>query len=584
MFNNSPSRPLVHLSRPASRTPETNHLPRGECRYILPADADGARQRCSCASFNINDTVPGTQCGCGHQAWHHVQSPSGDFVPVEEHLQLVDRFKKLEESQKALQRELEKERKAREKLASDMSVMIRGSYGNMAFLRYYLDEKLEFSRITFEDKIEGALDRSSDALSEVDKIKVRVTDLDEACMRLEERVDLGRFPSRSLTPLLENKTLSKSPAIAVATLPMRSRSQEKISESWDARLILVPKKTQHYAFPPDSKAYARCQSRGLHQDLHFEDKDSESFNKTTDGAFGSILRSRPWMPLQCLNSSDMSLGQLNLDQRNPALWSYAFLESQCMANDKAQGDVIYVALMHEELGWPDIYNLPPLFGFTDNTCWEIDEELDGKALNARMEYKMDMDVSRVKSLETDSMYEYSPPPYSSSRTHSDANRLPSALDVLAGTALAERHRTPSMSERSSARSFHSERGGAAPSISDRSTFSDRSIDSTIFEEEDDEHRDKRTKHGALRPQPQSGLIPSLPSPPQQKMYYSGRAKRKINPAKQKEPLDWRVSEMKISNPMKGILHRRHTDTGSKDEQQPSSDRVQQEPSTSTSTS
>jgi hypothetical protein len=82
-----------------------------------------------------------------------------------------------------------------------------------------------------------------------------------------------------------------------------------------------------------------------------------------------------------------------------------------MANDKEQGDVIYVALMHEELGWPDIYHLPPLFGFNDNTIWEQDDELDGKVTNARMDFKMDLDPSRVRNLETDSMYEYSPPPY-----------------------------------------------------------------------------------------------------------------------------------------------------------------------------
>jgi hypothetical protein len=217
--------------------------------------------------------------------------------------------------------------------------------------------------------------------------------------------------------------------------------------------------------------------------------------------------------------------------------------------------------MHEELGWPDIHNLPRLFG-SDESCWEEDESLDGKALSARMDYKMDMDISRLKSLETDSMYEYSPPPYSSSRTHTDAHRPQTALDVLAGTAsfLAKNGSAPpSISERSA----YSDRG--APSISDRSTFSDRSIDTTLYEE-DDEHRDKRTKHGALRPLPQPhGLAPGMSSPPSsQKMYYSGRAKRKINPAKQKEPLDWRVSEMKIANPMKGMFHRKHGE--SKDDQ------------------
>jgi hypothetical protein len=558
MFGSSNTKSLVHLPRAQSREPE-QHLPRGECRFILPdVDASGSRQRCSCASYSLKDGVPGALCGCGHQAWHHVQEPSSDFVPVEEYMLLLDRFKKLEESMRGLQEDMKRERKERDRIYGNMVQMLRGSYGNMAYLRYYVDEKLEIARIQFEDKLEGVLDRATGASEEVDKLRLRVSDLDETSIRLEERMDFGRLPSRSLTPVVEGSPRTpkipsepmpitpKLPTLPpISSLPLRSRSQEKPSEAWNCRAILVPKKTQRFAFAPDSKAHLRCQSRGLHQDIHLQTKNSESFIQCVEASFETILRGRPWMPLQCLRSSDMSLGQLTLDQRNPMLWDYSFLESQCMAHDKNQGDIIYLALMHEELGWPDIHSLPRLFG-SDETCWELDDELDGKALSARMDYKMDMETKSIKSVETDSMYEYSPPPYSSSRTHTDAHSRPTALDVLAGTASYLAH------------------SSAAPSISDRSTYSDRSIDAALYEE-DDEHRDKRTKHGALRPQPQPhGLSPGLSSPPQQKMYYSGRAKRKINPAKQKEPLDWRVSEMKLANPMKGMFHRKHGE--SKDDQ------------------
>lgn len=493
---------------------------------------------------------------------------------MDQYVQLVERYRKLEEAMRGLQEDMGKERKERDRIYNNMVQMLRGSYGNMAYLRYYVDEKLEIARIQFEDKIEGVLDRATGASEEVEKLKGRVSDLDETSIRLEERIDTGRWPSRSVTPgfqstphtpKIPSEPIPITPKMytlpPISSLPLRSRSQEKPSEAWNCRAILVPKKTQQFAFKPDSIAFLRCQSRGLHQDIHLEDKDSESFIRCIEAGFQSILRGRPWMPLQCLRSTDMSLGQLTLEQRNPVLWNYAFLESQCMANDKLQGDVIYLALMHEELGWPDIHSLPRLFGSEEN-CWEEDDVLDGKALSARMDYKMDMDIGRLKSLETDSMYEYSPPPYSSSRTHTDAHRPQTALDVLAGTAsfLAKNGSAPpSISERST----YSDR--AAPSISDRSTFSDRSIDTTLYEE-DDEHRDKRTKHGALRPQPQPhSLSPGMSSPPSsQKMYYSGRAKRKINPAKQKEPLDWRVSEMKIANPMKGMFHRKHGE--SKDDQ------------------
>jgi hypothetical protein len=92
-------------------------------------------------------------------------------------------------------------------------------------------------------------------------------------------------------------------------------------------------------------------------------------------------------------------------------------------------------------------------------------------------------------------------------------------------------------------------------------MSDRSIEGTIYEEDEDgSHRDKRPKHG-FRPQA-PGSMPSSPpatiASTSNKVYYSGRAKRKIDPTKQKEPLNWGVSDMKFSNPMKGILHRKHT--------------------------
>ncbi|QDS73695.1 hypothetical protein FKW77_003083 [Venturia effusa] len=554
MYNNTPPKSLVHLPRPPAR-PASQHLPRGECRFILPeVDAEGIRQRCPCDAFKVNDAVPGSRCACGHQAWHHKDQPAVDFVPAAEHFAVVDRCRTLEEGMKRLQDELNREKKERERAYQNLVQMLRGNYGNMAYIKYYVDEKLEMARVNFEDKIEGALDRATDALTEVDRLKTRVSDLDETSMRLEERLDSGRFPSRSLTPVVEdhsNIPARQPPPVPIANLPVRSKSKEKIVESWDVRVLMVPKKTQRHAFGVDSKAYARCQSRGLHQDIHLEYKDGVSFVKSVETAFATILKGRPWTPLQCLRSSDMSLGQLPSNQRNPVLWDYSFLEAQCMAHDKAQGDVIYIALMHEELGWPDIHSLPRLFG-SDESCWNPDDELDRRA-RAPLDMKMDVDLDRAKPSETDSMYEYSPPPYSSARAHGDSKRAPTALEVLAGTAtyFADRH--------------------PAPSVSDRSTFSDRSIDSTIYEE-DDEHRDKRSRSGPLRP-PQPPPHPLSPqqhspwpsSPPQtQKMYSSGRTKRKIN-VKQKEPLNWGVSAMNFGNPMKSVFHRRHSESANSKE-------------------
>lgn len=81
------------------------------------------------------------------------------------------------------------------------------------------------------------------------------------------------------------------------------------------------------------------------------------------------------------------------------------------------------------------------------------------------------------------------------------------------------------------------------------SISDRSIEGGNYEEGGEEessqsHRDKRPKHGAFRPQQWDSMpSSSLPSSGATKKYSSGRVKRKIDPAKQNEPLDWGVSDM-----------------------------------------
>src|SRR5579871_3775025 len=220
--NNTPQTTLVHLSRPPLAVKEPR-LPRGECRFILPdVEPDGSRQRCTCVSFSLNSSIPGAQCGCGHQAWHHIAEPANNYVPIEDHIAVVDRAKRLEESIRRLQEELSREKRERERVENSFTEFTRGNYKSLACLKFYVDDKVEALRITQDDKLEGILDRAQSANDEVEKLKARFVDLDEASMRLEEKVDSGRWHSRSLTPLHETQPeASASTPIPASVLPIR---------------------------------------------------------------------------------------------------------------------------------------------------------------------------------------------------------------------------------------------------------------------------------------------------------------------------------------------------------------------------
>jgi hypothetical protein len=486
-----------------------------------------------------------------------MNEPAGEYVPLEEHRALLDKVRRLEEVARKMQEDALKERRDREKSFRDMQ---QAYYQNLYHMRFYVDEKLEKLRIHTDDKLEGVEDKAT----EVEALRRQVSDIDEMVMRIEEKFDNGKRLSRSLTPLLEAQAsplqLPPPPERPAPQLPFRT---EKHRDSWDVRVILVPSRTLPFAFGIDSIQWRRCQTRGLHQDLHLRDRTSQTFIQCAEACFMTIFRRRAWMPLQCLRSSDMSLCQLPTDALQPSIWDYDFLESQCMAHDKLQGDVIYVALQQEDLNWEDIRSLPCIFG-SDESCWEYHEELDGKSKEAiAAEDRMETDIVAVKP-PTQAVDEYhSPPPYTSraSMYSPDTPRQgplrPSALDVLAtASSMAGPQRgAPSISEQSTY-SAHS-----APSIISVGSVSTMgSIDSALALSEADEHRNKRTKRGILFRSPSGpqngpqGLGPqSAPSsPPATQMYYSGRVKRKITPKnKVREPMDWRTSEINF----KSLLHR-----------------------------
>jgi hypothetical protein len=553
--NKSATQKLVHLPRnPPPRAPD-HQLPRGECRFIIPEiDIHGSRQRCTCASFSLNHNVPGSLCGCGHQAWHHVTEPSGNYVPLDDHLELLDKFKKLEDSSKKLQEELARERRERDATCQDIQKM---HYKTLAWLRYYIDEKMEARRLQTDDKLEHVEDKAQDAANEVGKLAARISDMDEALIRLEERLDSRRRASMSLTPLVEAEASQQPwPSVEKTHGDVPIRAEAEHVQEWDVRVVLVPSKTLQFAFSVDSIAYRRCQTRGFHQDLRLSDRTSETFVKCVEASFTTIIRLRPWMPLQCLRSSDMSICELRAALVNPALWDYELLEQYCLAHDKGQGgDVLYIALQNEDLSWAEIRSLPRNFG-SDETCWEVDEALDGVSKEASMDYKMDSETPVTR--ESTSDYN-SPPPYSSRVYPENPGQCaapPSRLEVLADVASIPMQ----LPTQGSAGMNMAEHGTVSTlSLSEQSAIG--SIESALSN--DDEHRDKRPKrvffrghqHQTQQPGTPQSSLPPHPSSPPPLIQISGRSKRKVPAAMVKEPLNWGVAGANENMNLRGFLHR-----------------------------
>ncbi|KAF2450112.1 hypothetical protein P171DRAFT_428199 [Karstenula rhodostoma CBS 690.94] len=546
MFNNNHHNYLVPVkpaTRDDPRIPRAHdtQLPRGECCFVVPAATLGAaRERCSCRSF-FPDSLIRSQCGCGHQAWHHEPEPVSTAMAEQHHVivaelrRLREQVKKHEHLEHHLKQELFKERMAREEHFRTYKGIEARLYTNMQHLKVHMD-----------DKVEAVVDKTQEFNDQMKALQERLTLVDDVTMELENRMDrmeLNNGTSREPTPgAATPKPLLSSPQSVppVPPLPLLMQSQPLLGQlpirndkkyplSWSARVVFVPRKSQKFAYDPDSNGYKRCATRKLQQNMNFPSQDSSCFANCIETTFKGILRGRPWMPLTAHRPADEPFGRMALallpsDLTHRSVWDYPFLEDHCIAHDKMQGDVLYITLQFEDVTWNEIRFLPAILG-ADDSCWKHDEELDGNA--------------KYKSLDSEIMYDYQdPPPTYSSRTHSMADRAPSKLDVLADSASLlspiERVRTHSShysSERSSLRSFSTE---------------ETSYEGT----EDDEHRDKKPKLRSKQSMPGANGAGHAPSP----MYVSGRSKRKM-PVREKgtkEPLHFNVSNVTKWRP--NLLH------------------------------
>lgn len=313
-----------HCEKPP---PDDSHLPKGGCRFILLLP-ESKQLQCACVGFASNRRIPGSSCHCGHQAVYHnseVESANREEVDA-----LKRRISTLEEA-------LDRERRIGkgglfdrliqledlvEKGNLEREVEIRGIHRGIAGLWQNIDH-LNKRAPHYDDRIEGLVD-------EVHRIHARMIEVDDASMRVEDRVDalenvstgISMTPKRSRhrrasTPpttnmditiegsmascqsgVLGDLTMSANGYASGQEFPKRDLSGDRCkTHSWTVHISLMPTSSQPFPFEKDTTAYKRCLSRGLHQKVVVSDTRSDSFKEAVNVAFGPVLRGRPWQTL-----------------------------------------------------------------------------------------------------------------------------------------------------------------------------------------------------------------------------------------------------------------------------------------------
>ncbi|GME25181.1 hypothetical protein GTA08_BOTSDO03415 [Neofusicoccum parvum] len=530
MFPNTTHR-LVHLPRNPPPKPDSE-LPRGECRYLHREAGHADRQRCVCQGFSLDKQQPvGTGCECGHPAWVHVQQPMA-AVTHEEHMAVVEELRRFKQEQdrkfQSMQNELVKTQ--HELMAQRAQNVERERLFKLLEARLY--QNMKDLKIELDDKMDGMIDQQH-------AFQRKLIDVEDTTMEHElkfEKLDMGKGgKTRDLTPVPEASPDHHSMDTAVE----EPETPEKTEKPWSVKVMIVPRRGQQFAFDVDSKAYRRCQSRKLHQDIEFTSRDSANFHLTIDKAFSHILKGRPWVPLVGYRARNDYFGRMALRQLPPELssgdlWDYYFLDHHCVAHDKMQGDLLYLALRDSDLAWPEIRELPPVFG-SNESVWTHEVELDGPLPTSQQSNAM-----RGRLDKADLIYEYSPspPPYTSQRNTMQPpaegvpdNRLATPLGVLA---------TASASVLGHALNRH-------PTTQSATAQSLRSLGSTEDGSDDEHsHRDKIRKLRPKRSEPamHSHSNSGGSSHHQPTVYYSGRSKRKMPVReKTKEPLQFKLPSL-----------------------------------------
>ena len=370
-------------------------LPEGECRYILLLP-EIKGQRCGCAGFSLNDSIPGSSCDCGHQACYHI-SHTADTASAREDIEF------LKQKVQMLEEQLSKDKLERigslamkvseveehvEKFKFETDADIKGVYKRMEGLWQSvgsLQNALLKHRRQYDDRIDALVDASHSSKDDLRLIKAQLRTLDEMSMTLEDRLDLLEENITDTEEVDLSTARGYPPSFVVPRSSDRAARRLELGrlESWTVHVSLMPTADQPFPFEKDTVAYKRCLSRGLHRTLAIPGTDSLAFNNEISRAFLNLLRGRKWMPLvakicdaQNLKGLPM-LRKLPKQDIDPERFDLDFLKTKCATLDE-DGKIValYIAMREDNLTWPEIHRAPPLVSGLEH-CWAKDPILDG---------------------------------------------------------------------------------------------------------------------------------------------------------------------------------------------------------------
>ncbi|KAM0558159.1 hypothetical protein ACHAPJ_004843 [Fusarium lateritium] len=397
--------PSPSPSPPPASTPQPDEsqLPRGQCRYILMIP-ELKGQRCGCMGFDHNKSLPGATCNCGHLSCFHVTSADAptpstnkseidiirqrvrfleDNLNKDDHDRLshvVGRISELEETV--------------EKNKAEADVELKGSYRN-ASAAWALVTQLQQQMKNLEQVVRTQSEQMARTGREVEDLRNRQLELLDSDEFLEERIEKLESAEPLLSPPQEpdpNDTpldvLYLSPRTTTTLQlphgpPNSQPSPIERPESWTIHVSLMPSKDTPFPFEKDTTSYKRCLSRGLHRMVVVEGDDAQSFTNAVSRAFDSLLKGRPWVPLQArLCDAERLQGLPMLRPLEPNLvhdhYDWAFLKKHCAVMDvSGKMDSLYIAMEHGSLSW-NFLKRSPVYLDGLESAWERDGVLDQK--------------------------------------------------------------------------------------------------------------------------------------------------------------------------------------------------------------
>jgi hypothetical protein len=409
------SPPRREKARGEGEGADESHLPKGDCRYIL-LHPEFKGLRCACVGFALNRAIPGSTCDCGHQACYHVPEKESSSVQRHELESLRDKINLLETEldrerhggRGGLMERLSRLEELMDNRKTESDIEIKNLYRGIGGLWQNVGS-LNKRTPYYDDHVEGLVD-------DVQRIRNRLIEIDDASMRVEDRVEALEKSSSSLTlsfrsrrrkastppsvqldPLTDDIIKSEDP-ISDSFVPLLASATEEPahiqsfrervasvgsgSQAWTVHISLLPTLSQPFPFEKDTAAYKRCLSRGLHRVIAIPDSDSYSFVTTVSEKFAEILKGRSWQPLVAKICDAKNLrGLPMLRQLDDWLigsdYDYEFLQTQCAVIDEV-GKIldIYIAMSEDSISWDDLKTVTPFLDGLE-ASWTYDSYLDG---------------------------------------------------------------------------------------------------------------------------------------------------------------------------------------------------------------